>query len=344
MKALVLEDVKKCVVKEVPDPKIDDDGILVKVMANGVCRSDWHVWAGDISIHHPIMGHELSGIVEEVGKNVKKFKKGDRVIVPFSGSEGTCPHCQAGNSHLCNTPLIPGASYSGGYGEYIAVPKGDRNAIHLPEKISFTEASALGCRFMTAFHGLVDRAKVQPGEWVAVYGCGGVGLSCINVATAMGANVIGVDINDENLQLAKLMGAIYTFNSKKTDPIKEIKELTKGGVDVSVDALGITQTCVSAINSLHKGGRHLQIGVATKQEAGFISIPVDYMVMNEIQFMTALGMPVHRFKDLLPLVEQGRLTPGKMVNREISLSEVNSIFEGMSNFSIKGTFVVTKFE
>jgi D-arabinose 1-dehydrogenase-like Zn-dependent alcohol dehydrogenase len=344
MKALVLEDVKKMSVKEVTNPTIDENGVLVKVKANGVCRSDWHVWAGDIPMYSPIMGHELTGVVEEVGSNVKGYKRGDRVIVPFSGSDGTCPHCLRGNTHLCDSFIIPGATYSGGYGEYVAVPLGERNVIHLPEEVSFTDGAALGCRFMTAFHGLVDRINLQPGEWVVVYGCGGVGLSVINIATAIGANVIGVDINEDNLELARSMGAAYTINSKNTDPVQAVKELTKGGTDVSVDALGIPQTCVSGINSLKKGGRHLQVGVTTKEEAGFIPIPIDHMVMNEIQFVTTLGMPAFRYNHLLPLVAQGRLTPGKMVTREISLSEVNSIFEGMSNFTTKGTFVVTQYE
>lgn len=344
MKALVLEDVKKMSVKEIADPTIDENGVLVKVKANGVCRSDWHVWAGDIPISSPVMGHELTGIVEEVGKNVTRFKSGDRVIVPFSGNDGTCPHCLKGNTNLCDSFIIPGATYSGGYGEYVPVPLGDRNVIHLPEEVSFTDGAALGCRFMTAFHGLVDQVDLLPGEWVVVYGCGGVGLSVINIASAIGANVIGVDINEDNLQLAKSMGAMYTINSKNTNPVEAVKEITKGGADVSVDALGIPQTCVSGINSLKKAGRHLQIGVTTKKEAGFISIPVDQMVMNEIKFMTTLGMPAHRYNNLLPMVAQGRLTPGKMVTGEISLSEVNSIFEGMSNFTTKGTYVVTSFE
>ncbi|MBM4765012.1 alcohol dehydrogenase catalytic domain-containing protein [Bacillus sp. B15-48] len=343
MKALVIEDVKTMGVKEISDPTIDENGILVNVKANGVCRSDWHVWAGDHPISQPVMGHEFSGVVAEVGKNVKNFKKGDRVIVPFSGSDGTCPHCQKGNTHLCDSFFVPGLAYTGGYAEYVGVPIGDRNVIHLPEEISFTDGAALGCRFMTAFEGIIGKIKVQPGEWVAVYGCGGVGLSAINIATAVGANVIAVDINENNLNLAKRMGAVYTINSRETAPVEAIKELTKGGADVSIDALGIAETCVNAINSLRKKGRHLQIGVTTKQEAGFISLPIDHMVVNEIKFETTLGMPAHRFNHMLPLVANGRLNPGKMVTREISLSEVNRIFEDMSNFATTGTFVVTEF-
>lgn len=344
MKALVLEGVKKASVKTVPDPQMEADSILIDVKANGVCRSDWHQWVGDLEIVNPITGHEFCGVVAEVGKNVKHFRRGDRVIVPFSGSDGTCPHCLKGDTHLCDSFLIPGYAYSGGYAEYVAVPLGDRNVVHIPESISFRDAAALGCRFMTAYHGVVDQVKVLPGETVVVYGCGGIGLSAINIATAMGAAVIAVDINDGNLEIARNMGAVYTINSRNDDPVLAVHEITKGGADVSIDALGITQTCVNAINSLKKSGRHLQIGVTTKEEAGYISVPVNDMVMKEITFYTALGMPPHRFGSMLSLIERGRVQPGKMVNREISLSEVNDIFEGMSNFANPGTFVVTKFE
>ncbi len=344
MKALVFEGIKNAKVKDVSEPTINHDGVLLKVKANGVCRSDWHKWIGDIPITNPILGHEMSGVIEEVGRNIKNFKKGDRVIVPFSGGDGTCRHCQAGNSHLCDSYVIPGTGYPGGYGEYVAVPLGDLNVMHLPEEVSFTDAAALGCRFMTAFHGVADQVKVHPGEWVAIYGCGGVGLSAVNIATAMGANVIAVDVNEENLNLAKQMGAIFTINPKDVDPIEGIKELTNGGASVSIDALGIKETCVNSIMSLNKRGRHLQIGLTTKREAGYIPIPVDHMVRNEIQFITSLGMPSHRFSSMISLVAQGRLTPSKMVNREISLSEVTSIFEAMSNYSATGTFVVTKFD
>ncbi|MCM3180462.1 alcohol dehydrogenase catalytic domain-containing protein [Cytobacillus horneckiae] len=342
MKALVLVDKQRCEVKNVPDPTPDKDGIVIKVMANGVCRSDWHMWMHG-QPENRILGHEFSGVVEEVGKEVTRFKKGDRVIVPFISSDGTCPHCLGGKSHLCDSRLSPGANYDGGYADYVAIPKGDRNVIHLPEDLNFLDASALGCRFMTAYHGLVDRVQVLPGEWVAVYGCGGLGLSAINIASTMGANIIGVDINDANLELAKQMGANYTINSRVTNPVNAIMEITRGGADVSVDALGHSETCVNSIRSLKNDGRHLQGGIISN-EGGNVSIPVNEMLKKEIRFISTYGMPVHRFSSLLPLVSQGKLTPGKMVNREVSLSEVNSLFESMSRNALSGTFVVTKFE
>lgn len=343
MKALVLEGPQKVTLKEVEDPRPNEDGVLIKVMANGVCRSDHHFWeTGQTFVK--ILGHEFCGIVEEVGSRVTRFKKGDRVVVPFTGSEGTCPHCLNGNSHLCDSSIMPGITYPGGYAEYVAVPFGERNVIHLPEEISFADAAALGCRFNTAFHGIVDRAQVGPGEWVVVYGCGGVGLSAINIASTMGANVIGVDINEANLELAKQMGAAHVINSKNSDPVEAVLEITKGGAHVSLDALGIAQTCVNAIRSLRKSGRHLQIGMMSSKDGAGISVPINDMIVKEISFITSFGMPAYRFNSLLPLVINGKLTPGKMVTREVSLSEVNGIFEDMSSFKTTGTFVVTKFD
>lgn len=345
MKALVLDGVQKLAVREVPDPTPAPDGVVLKVKANGVCRSDWHIWKGDIAVQYPlIMGHELVGVVEEVGRNVTRFKKGDRVIVPFSMGDGTCEQCRSGNSHLCDSSTMPGVTYDGGYGEYVAVPAADANLIPLPEELEFAQAAALGCRFMTAFHGIVDRARVQAGEWVVVYGCGGVGLSAINIATALGAQCIAVDVNSGNLELAKKMGAIHTVDAREADPVEAVLQITKGGAHVSVDALGSKVTCLNGINSLRKRGRHLQIGITKQGPEGDVPLPVTAMIMKEIEFITTLGMQAHRYGAMLPLVVQGRLSPQVMVNREISLSEVQGIFEDMTRNANTGTFVVTKFE
>lgn len=344
MKALVLEGIQQLAIRELPTPQPGVLGVLVKVMANGVCRSDWHAWTGDIKRDYPmVIGHEMVGVVEEVMPGVTRFKKGDRVVVPFSGSDGTCVHCQRGASHLCDNPLIPGRSYSGGYAEYVGIPLADRNLVHLPDEISFGEGAALGCRFMTSFHGLVDRAAIRAGEWVVVYGCGGVGLSAINIAAALGCRVIGVDINPGNLELAKAMGAEFVINSRETPPVEAVMEITKGGADVAVDALGIADTCVNGILSLAKSGRHLQIGITTKNEAGYIRLPVDLMVYKELQMIGSVGMAPHRFESMVPLIAQGKLAPGRMVSGEISLSEVEGVFESMTRSATTGTFVVTKF-
>jgi propanol-preferring alcohol dehydrogenase len=344
MKALVLEGVKKLSFQDVPEPKPTPGGAVIRVMANGVCRSDWHAWMGDIPRTYPIViGHEMAAVVEEVTPGVTRFKRGDRVVVPFSGSDGTCEYCLSGKPHLCDAMDVPGRSYWGGYGEYVSVPRADRNLVPLPDEVSFRDGAALGCRFMTSFHGLVDRAQVNVGEWVVVYGCGGIGLSAINIAGALGARVIGVDLNPANLELAKTMGADFVINSRETNPVEAVQEITKGGAHISVDALGISETCVNGVLSLRKGGRHLQVGLTTKKEAGYVSVPIDLMVYRELQIVGTLGMPPYRYSSMVPLVASGRLSPGKMVTGEIGLSDVPGVFDKMTRSEVTGTFVVTDY-
>jgi D-arabinose 1-dehydrogenase-like Zn-dependent alcohol dehydrogenase len=344
LKALVLEGIKNLIVRDVPTPEPKPLGALIRVEANGVCRSDWHAWVGHQKRNYPfVLGHELTGVVEEVMPGVTRFKKGDRVIVPFAGSDGSCALCQRGFSHLCDNLEVPGKTYSGGYAEYVAVPAVDRNMVHLPETISFTDGAALGCRFMTAFHAVVDRADVKAGEWVVVFGCGGIGLSAINVAAALGCRVIGVDVNPGNLAIATSMGAAYTINSREVDAMQAVVDMTGGGAHVAIDALGITETCVASLLSLRKRGRHVQIGITSQKEAGYISVPIDIIVYKELQLIGSLGMATHRFDSMLPMVANGQLTPGKMVNREVSLSEVTSVFESMTKSENTGTFIVTQF-
>jgi D-arabinose 1-dehydrogenase-like Zn-dependent alcohol dehydrogenase len=351
MKALVLEEFKKpLVVREMPDPECSTDGVIIKVEANGICRSDWHAWQGDwdwVGIQLPlphVLGHEFTGVVEEVGKNVKKFKKGDRVIVPFTIGDGTCPYCQSGHHNICENILMPGFTSWGGFGRYSHIPNADTNLISLPENISFVEAAGMGCRFMTAFHGVTDQAHVRPGEWVAVHGCGGVGLSAIQIATAIGANVIAVDIGDDKLALAKQLGAVATVNGKNQNVVEAIREITKGGAHVSIDALGIKQTCQASILSLRKRGRHLQIGLTTRDDEGMIPLPIDAIVMQEIEIVGSLGMQPSRYPYMLEMVDKGKLKPGFLVTQTISLEEAPRIFTEMSSFQNIGVTVVNNWD
>ncbi|WP_110929661.1 zinc-dependent alcohol dehydrogenase family protein [Bacillus massiliglaciei] len=351
MKALVMEELKKpLVIRDMPDPVCSPDGAIIRVEANGVCRSDWHAWQGDwdwIGIQVPlphILGHEFSGVIEEVGKDVKNFKKGDRVIAPFTVGDGTCPYCQSGHQNICENIQLIGFSTWGGYGRYTAIPGADLNLVKLPESISFVEAAGMGCRFMTAFHGIADQAQVRGGEWVAVHGCGGVGLSAIQIATALGANVIAVDIGEDKLNLAKSIGAVAAINAKKENTTEAIREITKGGAHVSVDALGIKQTCQAAVSGLRKRGRHLQIGLTSREEEGMIPLPIDFIVQAELQIVGSLGMQPQRYPHMLEMVEKGKLKPGSLVTSTISLEEVPRIFEEMDKFQNLGVTVVDKWD
>lgn len=350
MKAAVLEALRKpLVVKNVRDPECSPTGAIVRTEAEGVCRSDWHIWMGDwswvgLSPTLPcVMGHEFCGVVEEAGNEVRNFKPGDRVVVPFNQGDGTCEYCRTGFSNCCNAIQIPGVTYWGGYGRYVAVPGADMNLVSLPEKVSFADAAALGCRFMTSFHGIVDQAQVKPGEWVVVYGCGGVGLSAINIAAAVGANVIGVDLDDAKLELAKKIGATHVVNGKKTDPINPVMDMTQGGAHVAVDALGIATTCRNSIMSLRKRGRHLQMGLTTQVEKGEVQVPIDRVVLMELQLIGSLGMQASRYPSMLQMVGTGKLTPGTMVTKHIRLEDASGVLNEMTNYQNVGTAVITQY-
>ena len=279
MKAAVMKEFGKplAVVNDWKDPECGPADAVLRVEANGICRSDWHLWQGGwewVGFVPPlpmVLGHEYCGVVEEVGSEVRKFKKGQRVVVPFHHSCGVCESCQAGHQNVCSDLRIPAFHYSGGFGRYAQVARADVNLVPLPEPISFEAAASLGCRFMTAFHGVAHQAGVKPGEWVAVFGCGGVGLAAVEIATALGANVIAVSRGAKKLALARELGAVHTVKADGEGVAKEIVELTGGGVHVSVDALGTRATTLPAIASLRTRGRHVRIGMSGKEDRGLMA-------------------------------------------------------------------------
>jgi D-arabinose 1-dehydrogenase-like Zn-dependent alcohol dehydrogenase len=349
MRALLLEETgKPMIVKEVADPALTPDGVIIKVEANGICRSDWHGWIGDSAgIKLPfVLGHEFTGVIEEVGKNVKQLKKGDRVIAPVIQGDNSCPYCMSGHQNLCDNRMTPGMNYWGGYAQYVHVPNAEGNLVILPESMDFVSAASLGCRFVTAYHGLIDQVKVRAGEWVAVYGCGGVGLSAIQIASSIGANVIAVDIGEDKLKMAKELGAVATVNSSLDHPVEAIMEITKGGSDVSVDALGITATCQNAILGLRKRGRHLQIGLTTREsdgKKGFISVPIDMIVGKEAQIIGSAGMPTSHYQDMFNLIESVDIKINKLVTERVTLEQASDVIVSMNQYSNIGISVVDRF-
>jgi D-arabinose 1-dehydrogenase-like Zn-dependent alcohol dehydrogenase len=290
-----------------------------------------------------VVGHEFCGVIEEVGPEVTRWKKGDRVIVPFSQGEGTCESCRTGHQNVCDTPLVPGVAYWGGFGRLVGVPYADVNLVALPESIPFVDAASMGCRYMTAFHAVVDQGQARPGDWVAVHGCGGVGLSAVQIAAAMGAQVIAVDVDDRKLEAAKAEGAVATVNAAKDNPVGAIMGLTGGGAHVSLDALGIAATCRNSVMCVRKRGRHVQVGLTSAAEKGEISLPIDIMVMKEVQVIGSLGMQAPRFPHMLQMVQQKRLHPGRLVHATIGLEQVSGVVESMDKYATLGVTVINQY-
>ena len=238
---------------------------------------------------------------------------------------------------------MPGFSYDGGFAQYVTVPDADANLVKLPDAVDFTDAAGMGCRLMTAYHGIVEVGQIHPGDWLVVYGAGGVGLSATLVATSAGANVIAVDIADDKLALARKVGAIATINSRETDPVEAVRELTDGGADKSVDALGISETLHNAVNSLRSRGTHIQIGMTAEGPVGDVALTINDLIAKEIDFRGSFGMPAVEFRYLLNQVAASKMKPGQLVTKTIALSEVNDALTAMSTYNTVGTTVITDF-
>ncbi len=332
-------------VREVPDPVPSDDGVVIEVRANGICRSDWHGWMGhDPSIRLPhVPGHEIAGVVAEKGGLVRNWRVGDRVTVPFCGGCGVCAQCLAGNHHICDHEYQPGFSGWGAFAQYVAMPYADVNLVRLPDEVDYVEAASLGCRFMTAYRGVVDQGRVTGGDYVAIHGCGGVGLSATMIAAAQGAEVIAVDIDDDRLQLARDFGAGMTVNARSSpDVVGEILERTDGGAQVSIDALGSQITSRNSIRCLRKRGRHVQIGLTLADEADVL-IPMNTVIAKELEIVGSHGMPGHRYADLLRMITSGVLQPGRLVGKTVTLEEAGAELEAMGRFSQTGVTVIDRF-
>ncbi|MEM4781954.1 MAG: zinc-dependent alcohol dehydrogenase family protein [Halalkalicoccus sp.] len=344
MQAVVLESHgEPLALCEVPEPDLGPTGVIVAVEACGICRSDWHAWKGhgewvnDVPPEGQILGHEPAGTVVEVGERVETLREGDRVVVPFSLGDGTCRRCRNGHGNVCEDGIALGfePAGQGAFAELVAVPHADYNLTTLPDELDAIAAAALGCRYMTAYHGLAHRADLAPGDWVAVHGCGGVGLSAVQIASALGARVIAVDVREAPLSKALELGAHETVRGEENVPA-EIRDRTGGGAAISVDALGIADTCRNSIACLDSLGQHLQLGLSTDAERGEVSLPTDSMVGREIDFLGSRGMPPTRYDELLNFVASGAIDPGALVSRTVSLEAVPDRIAAMDEFNAVG--------
>lgn len=345
MKACVMTEFDGALpLQDVPDPTCPEDGVIVAVRACGVCRSDHHAWKGedpDVALPH-VMGHELAGDVVEVGRNCRRFSKGDRVTAPFILGCGACPTCLGSDATCCDTQEVIGFTHWGAFAELIAIPRADFNLVPLPEAVGYTAAAGMGCRVTTAFKAVVDRGAVQPGEWMAVHGCGGVGLSAVMIGAAVGARVLAVDVNAEALELARSFGASDTLLVGREDVGEAVREMTGGGVHVSVEALGRTVTFQNSLKSLRKLGRHVQIGMPTGDHATPTLPLLALVYARQLTLHGTRGIGPSRFAALFEMIASERLNPGQLVTETIPLSGVETALRRMDRFQSAGVTVVDR--
>jgi alcohol dehydrogenase len=344
-------------IEKVPIPRAPPDGVVVQVMATGVCRSDWHGWKGhDEDIHQHGLpfcpGHELSGIVFSVGAQVQKFCVGDRVAVPFILSCGNCSYCEEGRSTICTQQQQPGFTQWGAFAEYVALPRADRNLTLIPSSVSFVQAAALGCRFTTAYRAILQQGRLLEisKPTIAVFGCGGLGLSCIMIAVSTGSvkQIIAVDVSPRALEKAMELHATHTVllvpGQNSNDIVqKQVMEITGGrGADICIDAAGFASTCENAVYCTKRGGRMVQVGLPIGQLKPVV--PMGVVAGRELELVGSHGFAAEDLPNLLQMEVEGKLDPARLVEREVTLQEGAQAIEDMDKGSPIGITVVTKFQ
>lgn len=329
----------------VDDPTPSEEGVVLAVGATGLCRSDWHGWMGhdpDIRLPH-VPGHEFAGRIVATGRRVTRFKAGDRVTVPFVSGCGRCSECRSGNQQVCPSQFQPGFTHWGSFADYVAIDFAETNLVALPDTIDDATAASLGCRFATSFRAVVDQARTRPGDWVAVHGCGGVGLSAVMIAAALGAQVVAVDIVDDKLDFARRCGAVATVNAAHVpDVVAAIRDITSGGAHVSIDALGHPTTCFHSISNLRRRGRHVQVGLMLGAHAT-PQIPMAQVIGHELEIYGSHGMQAWRYEAMLAMIEAGKIAPQRLIGRHVGLEEAVPLLTGMDASRDLGITVIDRF-
>lgn len=340
MRAVVLDSVRaEPEVRDVPAPTAPAGGVVVEVHATGLCRSDWHAWAGHEELAFPhVPGHELAGVVVEVGEGVRSWSVGDRVTTPFVCGCGGCQWCLAGDAQVCPHQQQPGFTHWGSFAERVALHAADTNLVRVPDGVSTTTAASLGCRFATAFRALAHRASVAPGEWVAVVGAGGVGLSAVMIAKALGADVVAVDRTAAALEVAARLGADHVLEAGD-DVASAVADLTDGGAHVSVDAVGSEATSAAAVLSLRRRGRMVQVGLLPGVE-GHPRVPMERVIGWELDVLGSHGMAAVDYPEMLALVTAGRLRPELLVERTVDLATAATLLPQVDRATPAGMTII----
>lgn len=332
-------------IADLPIPQLKTpDRAIIKVEATGLCRSDWHAWMGhdtDITQFPHTPGHEFAGTIHAIGEDVTKHKVGDRVTVPFVCGCGQCYECTSNNAQVCPHQWQPGFSGPGSFAQFVAIPNADFNIVAIPDSMSFEIAASLGCRFATSYRGLALIHPPHPGESVAIFGCGGIGLAAIMVAKSRGARVIAIDISHEALAFAKKIGANHVINANEEDPVALIKTITTFGADITVDALGSITTAEQSIQSLRPRGHHLQIGLLLPPAIkGRATIPMHIAIGLELHIHGIHGMSAADYPAMLRDIESGLLHPEHLIAASITLEKAPQALMAMDGNRSAGMTII----
>lgn len=325
MKAAVFYEANKpLAIEDYPDPTPGEGEILIKVAACGLCHTDLGYTDDGVPTFKPpplILGHEISGIVAGFGKDVTSWKEGDRVLLPAVYGCGECEMCRTGRENICEKMVMFGNNVDGGYAEYIVAPAKDVFA--LPDEIPIEEGSIIADAITTPYHAVINRGRVKPGDKVVVFGCGGIGINLVQMAAAVGAEVIAVDIVDEKLDWAKRLGAKEVLNSKNFDRIdKEVKKLTGGGADVGFEAIGNPDVQRQTFSSIRTGGRFVMVGYSGKP----MTLNSGRVMYREMEIVGSLGCRAVDYPRVIELVRQSKIMVSELVTAKFSLDDINKGF------------------
>ncbi|MDO8804628.1 MAG: zinc-binding dehydrogenase [Elusimicrobiota bacterium] len=312
-------------IEEIPVTRPTGREVLIKIRACGVCHTDLHYLDHGVpTFKKPplILGHEPSGVVEEVGPDARKLKKGDRVIIPPVFSCGECFLCRTGKENICENMIMLGNHINGAFAEYLTVS--EKDVIPLPDEIPLEEAAIITDALATPFHALKNRANLKPGDVIAVFGCGGVGMNVVQVAAAMGAKVIAVDAVEGKLNLARSLGASETVLAVKgEDTAKKIRKMTGGGADIALEAIGLTQTLETAFSSIRSGGKMVVLGYSSDP----LTISPARIMFREMEITGSLGCRPVDFPKVIEMVRLGKIKLKELVTHRFPLSDINSAFD-----------------
>jgi S-(hydroxymethyl)glutathione dehydrogenase/alcohol dehydrogenase len=362
MKAAVLNAVgAPLVIEDIPVPAPRDGEVLLKVAACGVCHTDLHVIKGEVGFPLPcVLGHEVSGVIEAVGRGVTHVRPGERVVGTFIMPCGFCRFCVQGRDDLCETFFglnrLKGALYDGetrlarpdgsplamysmaGLAEYAVTPA--TSVFPLPASVPLEDACILGCAVPTAYGAVHHQGELQAGQSVAVIGAGGVGSNMIQVARALGASqVIAVDIAEDKLAAARRLGATDVVNGLAGDPVEAVRELSGGGVDLALEALGRSETVLNAFNMVRDGGRVVVVGIA----AGTTQAPIEItrLVRRSVTLKGSYGARMRSdLPVLIRMLETGQIGVSNLITRRFRLDEADAGYQALSRGEITSRAIV----